>query len=205
METSASPKARRDEVLRAYGRQRRTEAGRRQGQRDRDHAPVGELLAVVPRRRAPRGAGGLHRGQGLHGDPAVRLRHLGADPAGLRQAVQGDRARQRVLPAVHSRQPAEQGEGARRGLHAAGRVGHQGRRRGARRAARDPSDLGSHHRHAATPSGSSPGAICPSSSTSGPTSSAGRKSRGPSCGRPSSSGRKDTPRTRRRTKRRRRR
>ena len=132
-----------------YDRQSGAEAGRRSGQggRHRDHAPVGELLAVVPGRRAPRGAGGLHRGQGLHGHPAVRLRHLGADPAGVRQAVQGDRPRQRVLSAVHPGQPAEQGEGARRGLHAAGRLGHQGRRRGARRAARDPSDLGSDHRH----------------------------------------------------------
>ena len=41
-----------------------------------------------------------------------------------------------------------QGGGARRGLRAAGRLGHPRRRRGARRAARDPSDLGSDHRHA---------------------------------------------------------
>ena len=110
--------------------------GRRQGRRDRDHAAVRGLLPVVSRRGPPRRAGRLHPGQGLHGDPAVRLRHLGADPAGARQAVQGDRPRQRVLPALHPGQPADQGEGARRGVRAAGRVGHQGRRRGARRAAR---------------------------------------------------------------------
>ena len=28
-------------------------------------------------------------GQGVHGDPSVRLRHLGADPAGTRSPVQG--------------------------------------------------------------------------------------------------------------------
>ena len=39
---------------------------------------------MVSRRRPPRRAGRLHRGQGLHGDPAVRLRDLGADPAGAR-------------------------------------------------------------------------------------------------------------------------
>ena len=74
--------------------------------------------------------------KGLHGHPAVRLRDLGADPARPRRALQGDRARERVLPAVHSREPPEEGGGARRGLRAAGRLGHPRRRRGARRAAR---------------------------------------------------------------------
>ena len=41
---------------------------------------------MVSRRRPPRGAGRLLAGQGLHGHPAVRLRHLGADPAGARRA-----------------------------------------------------------------------------------------------------------------------
>ncbi len=86
-------------------------------------------------------------GQGLHGHPAVRLRDLGADSAGARPALQGDRSRQRLLPALHPREPADQGEGARRGFCAAGGVGHARRRRGARRAARRPADLRSHHRH----------------------------------------------------------
>ena len=42
------------------------------------------LLAVVPRRRPPRRARRLLAGQGLHGHSAVRLRDLGADPAGVR-------------------------------------------------------------------------------------------------------------------------
>ena len=45
-------------------------------------------------------------------------------------------------------EPADEGEGARRRVRAAGGVGHQRRRRGARRAARRPADVGSDHRHA---------------------------------------------------------
>ena len=40
--------------------------------------PVRGLLPLVPGRRPPGGAGRLFAGQGLHGHPAVRLRHLGA-------------------------------------------------------------------------------------------------------------------------------
>src|SRR5204862_7532780 len=83
-----------------YVRQSGAEAGPAEGERHRDHPPVGELLAVVPRRGPARRARRLRPGDGLHGDPAVRLRHLGADPAGLRQALQGDRPRERVLPSV---------------------------------------------------------------------------------------------------------
>ena len=50
--------------------------------RHRDHAPVRGFLALVPRRRAPRRAGRLLAGQGLHGHPAVRLRHLGSTSSG---------------------------------------------------------------------------------------------------------------------------
>ena len=114
---------------------------------NRDHAPVPGLRPLVHRRRPPRRAGRLLAGQGLHGDPSVRLRHLGADAAGARPPLQGDRPRQRVLPAVHSRKPADEGERARRGLRAAGRVGDAGRQRGARGAARHPSDLRDDHRH----------------------------------------------------------
>ena len=89
-----------------------------------------------------------HRGQGLHGHPAVRLCDLGAHPAGARSAIQGDRARQRVLPALHPREPPDEGEGARRGLRAAGGVGDARWRRGAGRTARRPADVGSDHRHA---------------------------------------------------------
>ena len=106
-----------------------------------------DFSQLVPRRRPPRRARRLLAGQGLHGHPAVRLRDLGADPAGARRAVQGDRPRQRLLPAVHPREPAEQGGRARRGLRAAGRLRHPRRRRGARGEAGRPADLGSDHRH----------------------------------------------------------
>ena len=65
----------------------------------------------------------------------------------LDRAVQGDRPRQRVLPAVHPREPAEEGGRARRGLRAAGRVRHARRRRGARGAAGRPADVRGDHRH----------------------------------------------------------
>ena len=101
---------------------------------------------MVPRRRAPRGARRLLAGQGLHGHPPVRLRDLGADSAGVRPRVQADRARERVLPAVHPREPADEGSRARRGLRAAGRLRHARRRRRARGEARRPPDLGGDHR-----------------------------------------------------------
>ena len=96
--------------------------------------------------RPPRRAGRLLAGQGVHGHPPVRLRHLGTAAAGARRADQGNRARQRLLPALHPREPAEQGGRARRGLLPAGRLCHARRRRGARGEARRPADVGSHHR-----------------------------------------------------------
>ena len=41
-----------------------------------------DFSALVPRRRPARRAGRLLAGQGLHGDPSVRLRHLGAASSG---------------------------------------------------------------------------------------------------------------------------
>ena len=55
--------------------------------RHRNHQAVGRLLPLVPGRRPQGGAGRLLAGQGLHGDPAVRLRHLGADPAAARSSA----------------------------------------------------------------------------------------------------------------------
>ena len=46
------------------------------------------------------------------------------------------------FPLLHSREPAHAGGGARRRLRAAGRLGHQGRHRGARGKAHRPADLG---------------------------------------------------------------
>ena len=67
-------------------------------------------------------------------------------PARARRALQGDRPRERVLPALHPREPADDGGGARRGLRAAGRLGHARRHREARGAPGDPADVRSDHR-----------------------------------------------------------
>ena len=66
---------------------------------------------------------------------------------GARPPLQGDRPRERLLPAVHPREPADEGGRARRRLRAAGRVGDAGRQRGARGAARRPADVRDDHRH----------------------------------------------------------
>ena len=128
--------------------------------RHRDHAAVRGLLPLVSRRRPARRAGRLLAGQGLHGHPAVRLRHLGADPAGARRALQGHRPRQRLLPAVHSREPPDEGEGARRGVRAAGRLGDA---RAATRSSTSRSSSGRRRKRSSarcTRSGSSRGATC---------------------------------------------
>ena len=65
-----------------------------------------DFSALVHRRRAPGRAGRLFARQGLHGHPALRVRDLGTHPEGTRRPVQGHRARQRLLPAVHPREPA---------------------------------------------------------------------------------------------------
>ena len=64
----------------------------------------GGLQRLVQRARAARRAGGLLAGARLHGHPPERLRHLGAHAARARRHVQGDRAPERVLPAVHPRE-----------------------------------------------------------------------------------------------------
>ena len=74
-----------------------------------------------------------------------RLRHLGADAARARRHVQGDRAPERVLPAVHSRELPAQGGRARRGLRARGGGRHARRRQEARGAAVVRPDVGDDH------------------------------------------------------------
>ena len=106
--------------------------------RDRDHPAVRGLLALVHRRRPARRAGRLLAGQGLHGHPAVRLRDLGADPAGPRPAHQGDRARERVLPAAH---PAEPAAPRRPSTSRASRRRWRGSRRAAARSSRSRSSI----------------------------------------------------------------
>ena len=50
--------------------------------------------------------------------------HLGEDAARPRPDVQGDRARERLLPALHPGELPEEGGGARRGLRAGVRGRH---------------------------------------------------------------------------------
>ena len=110
--------------------------------RYRDHKTVRRFFEVVSRCGPQGGARRLLAGEGLHGDPAVRLRDLGTDPAAARSALQGDRPRQRLLSAADPREPVAEGGGARRRLRAAGGLGHQGRHRGSRREADHPADVG---------------------------------------------------------------
>ena len=102
---------------------------------------------MVPRRHRPgrpRRDGG--RREGLHGDQATRLRDLGGDATGPRQALQGDGAQERRIPAAHPDELHQQGSRARRGLCARTRCRHAGRRQGTRRAVRDPADVRDDHR-----------------------------------------------------------
>ena len=146
----------------------------------------------------------------LHGDQAVGLRDLGEHPARARRHVQGDRARERVLPAVHPAVLPREGSRARRGLREGVRGRHAPPPRGwARTASSCPTGeleeplvvrptSRDDHRRDRSRSGCRAIATCRCSSTSGRTSCAGRCARACSCARPSSSGRRATPRTRRR-------
>ena len=98
-----------------------------------------DFSPLVPRRRPQGRTGRLLAGQGLHGHPAVRLRDLGADPAAARPALQGDRPRQRLLPAVHSREPAD---ARRRSTSRASRRRSRGSRRAATKSSKRSSSSG---------------------------------------------------------------
>ena len=100
---------------------------------------------MVHRHGAPRRAGGLRPGPGLHGHPPLRLRALGADPAGPRRHDQAHRAREHVLPAAHPRVLPAQGGRARRGVRPRGGVGDPGGTEGAGGAAGDPAHLRDDH------------------------------------------------------------
>ena len=176
---------------------------------DRDHAdPRGELPRVVPAGRQGRRPRRELAGPRLHGDQAVGLRALGEHPARARRHVQGDRARERLLPAVHPdvassrRRPSTSRaspRSARSSRTTGSRPGKDGKLVPAgeleeplivRPTSRDD------HRRDRSRSGCRAIATCRCSSTSGRTSCAGRCARACSCARPSSSGRRATPRTR---------
>ncbi len=72
--------------------------------RTRSDAAERRLLRLVQRTGTQGGTGGPRPGQGHDGHPAVRVPDLGAAAVRPRQADQGDRAPERVLPAAH---PAE--------------------------------------------------------------------------------------------------
>ena len=78
--------------------------------------------------------------KGLFITAALRLRDMGEHTVLPGQALQGDGAHERLHAHAHTREPAAEGEGPRRGLRARVRVGHGRRQRGAARAAVHPSD-----------------------------------------------------------------
>ncbi len=100
---------------------------------------------MVPGRGAQGRHGRLRPREGLHDHQALRLRRVGAHAARHGPAHQGDRPRQRLLPAVRAEEPAGAREGARGGLLARVRVGDDRRRGRARGAARDPADVRGDH------------------------------------------------------------
>ena len=75
-----------------------------------------ELSRVVSASREGGRPGRELRRARLHGHQAVGLRDLGEHAAAARRDVQGDRARERLLPAVHSDELSGEGGGARRGV-----------------------------------------------------------------------------------------
>ena len=101
---------RREETRGAHAR---TDFPQKERIRNGNHSAIGRFLALVSRRGPAGGACRLLTGQGLHGDSSVRLRDLGVDPAVARSTVQSDRARERVLSALHSRDAAHEGKRAR--------------------------------------------------------------------------------------------
>ena len=163
----------------------------------RAHPAGGGLPPLVPGRRQQGGAGRERAGARDDDHQAVGLRAVGAHPARDGRPHQGDRPRQRLLPAVHPGVVPAQGGRARRGVQPGARGRDPRRRRGAGRAAGRAPDVRDRHRRrdvALDPGLPRPARCC---STSGPTSCAGSCARGCSCAPPSSSGRRATPRTRR--------
>ena len=141
--------------------------------------------------------------------------HLGEHPARARRDVQGDRAQERLLPALHPEVVPREGSRARRGLRQGVRRRHapparsQGPDGGLipdpEAKLEEPLDRAADvARRSSAPcsrTGSRATATCRCSSTSGRTSCAGSSARGCSSAPPSSSGRRGTPRTRPRTRR----
>ena len=101
---------------------------------------------MVPAGRPSRGHGRNLPGSRLHGHQALGLGHVGEPPAWPGRHVQGHRASERILPAVHSQALPREGGRARRGLRARARCRNTGWRQRARGALRHPPDLRDDHR-----------------------------------------------------------
>ncbi len=126
---------------------------RRETRQRGHHAPRRGLQPVVPRRRPGGRADGLRAGPRLHGHPAERLRDLGGAAGRPGPTIQGDGARERLLPPPHPPLLPREGGRARRGLRQGVRDRHalpaedrgEGRRRHRRARSRESSGGGVHH------------------------------------------------------------
>ena len=113
---------------------------------DKKLTPRGEdFRQLVQRGGAARRAGRLLTRARQYGDSAVGVWHLGEHAAGPGRHVQGDGARERILPPSHPDVLHRKGEGARRGLRSGAGRCHAGRREGARGAVRHPADVRDDH------------------------------------------------------------
>ena len=128
---------------------------------------------MVPGRPGQGRAGRQRPGAGHDGDPALRLRHLGADAGRGGRPHQGGGRRERLLPAVHPRElPAD----ARPSTSRASAPSWRWSPWPAARSSRSRSSCGPPARPSSAsswPSGSRATATCRCCSTSGPTSCAG--------------------------------
>ena len=162
---------------------------------ERDHPPGGRLFTLVRRRHRPGPVGRERPGEGMHGHPPQRLRHLGEDAADPGPDVQGHRPRQRVLPALHPRELHEARGRARGGVRPGVRGGDSRRRQEARGAALRASHLGDDHLgHVPQVDHVLPRSAHPDQSV-GQRGALGDAHAGSSCARPSSFGRRGTPPT----------
>src|SRR5690606_14657775 len=104
--------------------------------------PGGRLLALVQRHRLPGRARRPQPGARQLRPAPLRLRDLGERAASPRRDVQGDGAREPLLPDAHPHELPRARGGARRGLRARARRRHPRRRQGARGAVRHQADVG---------------------------------------------------------------
>ena len=106
--------------------------GAKSGQAPDNHTPRQGLRQLVPGRHPVRRPGRAGRGgQGVHGDQAARVRHLGEDPRCPGHTLQGDGPQERLLPPVHPQELPAEGGRACGGVRARAGRGHPRGRQGA--------------------------------------------------------------------------